>query len=88
MHEDLSQAADPPRLVGFFVPPVEVEGAVRQGRTMTSFSIGDGVRVKDGPLQHQYGVVVYIREDDGTYLVRFGAAQQLYYRPEEIEPWQ
>lgn len=55
---------------------------------MTSFSIGDGVRVKDGPMQHQYGVVVYVREDDGTYLVRFGAAQQMYYRPEEIEPWQ
>ena len=55
---------------------------------MTSFEIGDGVRVTVGPLQHQYGVVVYFREDDGTYLVRFGGTQQMYYAPGEIEPWE
>lgn len=54
---------------------------------MTTFSIGDGVRVKDGPMQHLYGVVVYFREDDLTYLVRFGASQQMYYREDQLEHW-
>ena len=54
---------------------------------MSSFSIGDGVRATDGPMQHQYGTVVYFREDDGTILVRFGGSQQLYFREDEIEPW-
>ena len=54
---------------------------------MTTFDIGAGVRVKDGPMQHQYGTVVYFREDDGTYLVRFSGAQQMYYPAEELEPW-
>lgn len=54
---------------------------------MTTFSIGDGVRVKEGPMQHLHGVVVYFREDDDTVLVRFGASQQMYYREDELEPW-
>lgn len=55
---------------------------------MTTYNIGDGVRVKDGPMQHLHGVVVYFREDDHTYLVRFGASQQMYYREDEIQPWE
>src|SRR5690606_2971724 len=55
--------------------------------TMPSFSIGDGVRATGGPMQHQYGTVVYLREDDGTILVRFGGSQQLYFREDELEPW-
>lgn len=54
---------------------------------MRTFNIGDGVRAKDGPMQHQHGVVVYFRDDDLTYLVRFGASQQMYYRAEELESW-
>ena len=46
-----------------------------------------GVRATDGPMQHQYGTVVYFREDDGTILVRFGGSQQLYFREDELEPW-
>ena len=54
---------------------------------MSNYSIGDGVRAKSGPMQHQYGTVVYFKEDDGTILVRFGGSQQLYFREDEIEPW-
>jgi hypothetical protein len=54
---------------------------------MSSFSIGDGVRAKDGPMQHLYGTVVHFREDDDTILVRFGGSQQLYFGEDEIEPW-
>lgn len=54
---------------------------------METYSIGDGVRTTDGPMKHQYGTVVFFREDDGTYLVRFGGSQQLYFRADELEPW-
>lgn len=54
---------------------------------MHEVAIGDGVRVTDGPMQHQYGVVVFYREDDSTYLVRFGGTPQMYYRAEQMEPW-
>ncbi|WP_198684014.1 hypothetical protein [Brachybacterium sp. YJGR34] len=54
---------------------------------MSTYAIGDGVRATEGPMQHQYGTVVYLREDDGTYLVRFGGSQQMYFRAEELEPW-
>ena len=55
---------------------------------MDTFAIGDGVRAKEGPMMYQYGTVVYLREDDGTYLVRFGGSQQMFFRPEELEPWE
>lgn len=55
---------------------------------MATYKIGDGVRTKDGPMMHQYGTVVYLREDDGTYLVRFGGSQQMYFRAEELESWE
>lgn len=54
---------------------------------MDSYKVGDGVRTKAGPMQYQYGTVVYLREDDGTYLVRFGGSQQMYFRADELEPW-
>lgn len=59
----------------------------RRRRIMDEYAIGDGVRAKDGPMTHQYGTVVFLREDDGTYLVRFGGAQQMYFRADELEPW-
>ena len=61
--------------------------ATTEESIMSSFSIGDGVRTKSGPMQHQYGTVVHFREDDGTILVRFGGSQQLYFREDELEPW-
>lgn len=54
---------------------------------MTTFSIGDGDRVKCGPMQHLHVVVVYFHEEDGSYLVRFGASQQMYYRQDGLEHW-
>lgn len=54
---------------------------------MSRFSIGDGVRTTGGPMEHQYGTVVYFREDDDTILVRFGGSQQMYFREDELEPW-
>lgn len=54
---------------------------------MQSYAIGDGVRVTDGPMQDQYGVVVFHREDDSTYLVRIGSTQ-MYYRAEQMQPWE
>lgn len=39
-------------------------------------------------MQHQYGVIVHVREDDRTVLVRFGASQQMYYREDELEHWE
>lgn len=55
---------------------------------MEKYTIGDGVRAKNGPMTHQYGTVVYLREDDGTYLVRFGGSQQMYFRADELERWE
>lgn len=54
---------------------------------MDEYAIGDGVRAKDGPKRHQSGTVAFLREDDGTYLVRVGGAQQMYFRADELEPW-
>jgi len=67
--------------------PGDDRAARRRRRVMETYSIGDGVRTTDGPMKHQYGTVVFFREDDGTYLVRFGGSQQLYFRADELEPW-
>lgn len=52
---------------------------------MSAFNIGDTVQILVDPYRLSVGTVVYLNEEDGTYLVRIGAANQHFYRSEEIE---
>lgn len=55
---------------------------------MSGIAIGDGVTVLDGPMKGIYGVLVWFYEARGEYLVRFAGGQQMYYKEEQIVPWQ
>lgn len=52
---------------------------------MGAFNIGDTVQILVDPNRLSVGTVVYLNEDDGTYLVRVGTSMQEFYRPEDIQ---
>lgn len=53
---------------------------------MDSHEVADGVRATSGPMKRRHGTVAPLREDDGAYLGRFGGAQQMHVRAEDLEP--
>lgn len=54
---------------------------------MSDFAIGDTVTPSVGPMKGLPGTFVYVNEDNDEHLVRFGAAQQLYYSPADLRLW-
>ncbi|WDF82808.1 hypothetical protein PQ472_00780 [Lacticaseibacillus pabuli] len=54
---------------------------------MDKFKIGDLVNAKLGNRM-MVGTVIYLDKKHAQYLIRFGAAQQLYYKEDQLTPYE
>lgn len=51
------------------------------------YSLGDQVKVEEGPMKGIPGIVIYIDAKRDRYLLRFTGMQQVYFTEDQIHPW-